>query len=235
MSSEWDRSETTAVGSVPLALSFGLSSDVALQSDDECDRGTISVRSFTGDCKDVKSVCVPVVACSDRNLQMWPAFGRPQRPQRYGLRGLCARFFFSTGAAAAVASKSVNSPLAASLSPIAKACGTCFARGRTFARVLGRSEPTTRARTTRTAMMNGFATSYRRHVVFTKFETFLAGCSNFIQAWSRNEQRATTEEGRRWLRQLLLLSTAANALIACSTRCKGMRWLLPKKIEVAGG
>ena len=55
MSSEWDRSETTAVGSVPLALSFGLSSDVALQSDDECDRGTISVRSFTGDCKDVKS------------------------------------------------------------------------------------------------------------------------------------------------------------------------------------
>ena len=87
MSSEWDRSETTAVGSVPLALSFGLSSDVALQSDDECDRGTISVRSFTGDCKEVKSVCVPVVACSDRNLQMWPAFGRPQRPQRYGLRG----------------------------------------------------------------------------------------------------------------------------------------------------
>ena len=129
MSSEWDRSETTAVGSVPLALSFGLSSDVAEQSDDECDRGTISVRSFTGDCKEVKSVCVPVVACSERNLQMWPALGRPQRPQRYGLRGLCARFFFSTGAAAAVASKSVNSPLAASLSPIAKACGTCFAVG----------------------------------------------------------------------------------------------------------
>ena len=60
---------------------------------------------------------------------MWPALGRPQRPQRYGLRGLCARFFFSTGAAAAVASKSVNSPLAASLSPIAKACGACFAVG----------------------------------------------------------------------------------------------------------
>ena len=152
MSSEWDRSETTAVGSVPLALSFGLSSDVALQSDDECDRGTISVRSFTGDCKDVKSVCVPVVACSDRNLQMWPAFGRPQRPQRYGLRGLCARFFFSTGAAAAVASKSVNSPLAASLSPIAAAGRPARPQICTE----GRSEPTTRARTTRTAMLNWF-------------------------------------------------------------------------------
>ena len=82
MSSEWDRSETTAVGSGPLALSLGLSSDVAEQSDDECDRGTSSVRSFTGDWRDVKSVCVPVVACSERNLQTWPAFGKPQRPQR---------------------------------------------------------------------------------------------------------------------------------------------------------
>ena len=152
MSSEWDRSETTAVGSVPLALSFGLSSDVALQSDDECDRGTISVRSFTGDCKEVKSVCVPVVACSDRNLQMWPALGRPQRPQRYGLRGLCARFFFSTGAAAAVASKSVNSPLAASLWPSAAAGRPA----RPHICTEGRSEPTTRARRTRTAMMNRF-------------------------------------------------------------------------------
>ncbi len=42
---------------------------------------------------------------------------------------MCARFFFSTGAAAAVASKSVRRPLAASLSPIAKACGACFAVG----------------------------------------------------------------------------------------------------------
>ena len=125
MSSEWDRSETTAVGSVPLALSFGLSSDVALQSDDECDRGTISVRSFTGDCKDVKSVCVPVVACSDRNLQMWPAFGRPQRPQRYGLRGLCARLFapFPPAALGAdAASMRLSSPSAAPVSMAAQ-CG----------------------------------------------------------------------------------------------------------------
>ncbi len=55
---------------------------MAEQSDDECDRGTSKVRSFTGDWRDVKSVCVPVVACSERNLQMCPAFGKPQRPQR---------------------------------------------------------------------------------------------------------------------------------------------------------
>ena len=56
------------------------------------------------------------------------------------------------GAAAAVASKSVNSPLAASLSPIAAAGRPA----RPHICTEGRSEPTTRARTTRTAMLNWF-------------------------------------------------------------------------------